>query len=243
MLNANKVLLTLVLTCLSLFVQAGNEPAIEIVAPNRIDDGIAVPVNITVTGLAPGDWVKALTLTVPSNPQPHNLVFSAKYVQPQDYYVVGARVRMAPSASPSLEALVQTNSGASLTKKMSFPGFERGTNFSDSNSLTSTIPGMHKFPSAEIGQQKIAITPSSSGAWSEIKTIIHHPMLPKVGGASEKRLSSLDVLIGDTQAVHVDIGEAMPNDPFFSIATGRATNKAKVVWTESTGKTFEAVTQ
>lgn len=246
----NMKIFTQLLLCLSAFsfqlsdsAMAAEVPDIEIKMPSPIEDGIIVPVNIVVSGVSESDTIQAISLDVKSNPPGHTRVFRISYLKPLQEYSVGARARMVASQNPIVEVTVLTQSGKTFSKQLALSPFKNGIDFTNEASLTATIPGAFRFPSGEIGQPKIRIVPSTKRTGNELKSLIHHPMLPQSASSKGNYINNVDFFIDNKPIAHIDVGDATSNDPYFGIWIPSNQGKSKVVWSDTVGRKFEAVSE
>lgn len=220
-----------------------SEPKLKVTLPSKT--GVAryyyvQPINVFLANMDASDGLIALTITVTTNPQEKQRVFSARFATLAHITAIGTRLRLAGKGEAMVNATAKTRSGKEITATGTIQVGE-GVDFSDEDSLTKRLPANVKGLEGPVGTARARIW--KKGKYErQFSAIIYHPMLPQIGEQRPNRLERMDIRYRGSLLGQIEFGDAMSNDPYIDIRftdEQPGSGPIRVQWKDSTGKIFK----
>lgn len=207
-----------------------NKSKINVKFPSIIEWGNLVPLNINIKD---SNQIKSIKITIPSNPKEHQRVLHANLNNPKVQQFISTRVRFTESNNGKVLISVTNGNNEQYNKVYSVGKINNPTNYEKESSLYSKF-GKELPENSKIGFSKIKVDNDKL----QVKTIIKHPMRPKIKNKKSFMLNKVDFYFDKKHAISMEIGDGLSNNPFISLGVQSAPESVKVVWKDSYGNEF-----
>jgi hypothetical protein len=218
------------------------DPKIEILVPNKIEEGGIIPINVRADNFE-DDPIKSISLTLEGNPTDQQKAFILNLEKPQPMIFISTRVRLSASGVSPIRVQITQLSGKSLTKTFQSGYVYKPVDFTNPDTLSVTYQGGHIFPKDNIGQPLTRVGKKNGDSSElEIRGILHHPMLPGGKNGSGFFVNSVEFFYENDKIGEFETGSALSNDPYLqlNIKDDRSVGTVKMVWKDVRGNVFES---